>query len=137
MRYTKGMLGKHHSKETKEKLRNFMKGRHHSPKTEFKKGQCGKKAGHWKGGKRKHTEGYFEIKMLNHPLANNSKYVLEHRLVMEKHLGRYLFPCERVHHINGIRTDNRIKNLKLFSNDSTHQKYHHKCTKKKTIRRVS
>ena len=43
---------------------------------------------------------------------------------MEKHLGRELKGEERVHHINRITTDNRIKNLRLIKSQSLHIKHH-------------
>jgi len=76
-----------------------------------------------KGGYRKNM-GYMYIYTPNHPFIYSEKYVAQHRLVMEKHLGRYLKPTEIVHHINGIRDDNRIDNLMLFPSNSAHITFH-------------
>jgi hypothetical protein len=61
--------------------------------------------------------GYINIYVPEHPNATSSGYVPEHRLVMEKRLGRSLDSQETVHHKNGIPDDNRLENLELWSKD--------------------
>lgn len=113
------------SQEWRENLSNARKGKKFSKQHKFNLGISKKewRNPQWKGGK-KQNEGYVLIKCHEHPYKNISNYVFEHRIVMEKHLGRYLTVEEVVHHINGIKNDNRIENLMLFPNDSAHHCFH-------------
>ena len=85
------------------------------------KGKTGPQSGSWKGGRYTNKrDKYIYVYAPDHPncvkATNNvGGYVLEHRLVMEKILGRYLHPDEDVNHRNGIKDDNRPDNLRLVS----------------------
>ena len=72
--------------------------------------------GSWKGG-RHNAQGYVRVLISADnsfiSMSNHACYVLEHRLVMAKHLGRCLTSHETVHHVNGDSADNRIENLQL------------------------
>ena len=64
---------------------------------------------------REHKSGYVRLYAPGHPKSNNAgQEILEHVYVMEQKLGRYLLPGENVHHVNGVRNDNRIENLELW-----------------------
>ena len=75
---------------------------------------AGKNSGNYHGGKYIDDKGYVRVLMPDHP-KNIRGYVYEHRLLMEKYLGRYLEGWETVHHINEIKIDNRLDNLFLCS----------------------
>jgi len=78
---------------------------------------------HWKGGGYNH-KGYVLVLAKDHPSADRDGYVYEHRLVMEKHIGRLLKKGEVVHHINRDRADNRIANLELVASQAEHMRLH-------------
>lgn len=86
----------------------------------------GDKNPRWRGGRKKNYAGYIQIKDRSHPFCDANGYVMEHRIKIEKKIGRFLEKKEQVHHINGIKNDNRIKNLKLFRSASDHRKEHWK-----------
>ena len=78
----------------------------------------------WKGGRKKDSYGYILIRQPDHPYVNKNGYVPEHRLVCERIHKRYLRPEETVHHINGIRDDNRPENLWIFESNADHLAFH-------------
>jgi len=83
----------------------------------------GKEHSRWNGGRRK-SNGYILIKLCPDDffcsMCQHDGYVLEHRLVMAKHLHRCLLPWEVVHHRNGKRDDNRLENLELLPGQGKH-----------------
>jgi len=132
LRGNKNSLGFKHTEDSKKKMSESQKGRESYWKgkklplemcEKIRTSLSGEKCYAWKGGTRK-KNGYIQIYYPGHPFCDKKKYVFEHRLVMEKHIGRYLNPDEVVHHINGEKTDNSIGNLMLFSNNSLHGRHH-------------
>lgn len=109
----KGCIGK--SKYCSRKcLYEFKKGKHFFSKS-------GKESPVFKG--RINHKGYINIYSPEHPFKDKHNYVKEHRLVMEKFLGRFLEKTEHIHHMNHTRNDNRIENLMIVTATS-HRKFH-------------
>lgn len=82
------------------------------------KASSGKNSGNFKGYRRKTSKGYIALYIPDHPNASANGLVMEHRVVMEKHLG-YILPKEfDVHHINGNKEDNRIENLAIMTHEA-------------------
>lgn len=74
----------------------------------------------WRGGRTIDPDGYVLVWIPSHPHASRHGYVREHRLVMEKHLGRYLTKKEVVHHIDDDKQHNVIENLECFEHNAEH-----------------
>lgn len=92
---------------------------HHMP------ARTGELASQWKGGRSLSSAGYVVLRMPGHRLADRRGNVREHRLVWEEANGRHLQAGEDVHHINGIKDDNRPENLVALTRHE-HGKLHGK-----------
>lgn len=140
-----GFYNKHHTKKVKRKMAYLKKDLY-----------IGNNNPNYKTGKYKRPDGYIVVHLPKHPFKTKCNRVLEHRLAMEAYLNRisfkkwieygntgdypknsrFLTKKEIVHHINGIKDDNRIKNLKLFKNLRNHSKFHSNILIKKLKKRI-
>jgi len=122
------------SKEFKEKLSKIAKerglgtinkGKKLSLETRKKMSESRRMEKHpnWKGGRIKDGRGYIRIK------KDGVGYKAEHRIIAENTIGRELLPDEDVHHINGIKDDNRPENLQVLSHED-HLKITHQGNRK-------
>lgn len=137
--------GGHHTEEAKELIREARRGTHHTKESieKMSKGHLGQvawnkgkehlpmeKNGRWNGGLKHYDNGYVGFKVPEgckfSCMKDSQGYVPIHRLTMAAHLGRPLKLKEVVHHINGIRSDNRKENLRLLEGHSEHIKIHNK-----------
>lgn len=124
-------LGKRHTEETKRKLSLAHIGRSTGAKSvetrrKISLKNSGNGNGQWKGGVRPTTRGYIKIHSPNHPNKDISGYVMEHRLIVEKFIGRYLTKEEQIHHIDFNPKNNDISNLMIFPNAKEHIRFHNK-----------
>jgi predicted ArsR family transcriptional regulator len=119
---------------TQKVVWRFMKNHGIKARVAAKRDQRGEKNAYWKGGKRINENGYVELYMPSHPKARPNGYVYEHIYIAEQMIGRPLKSfgmrdarTEVVHHINGIKTDNRPENL-LVLGVNEHHKLHNAVT---------
>lgn len=111
----------HVPRETRAKIAASQKGVPRKPEFVL----SGERHWNWKTGRTITQHGYVHLTVgADHPMADKRGRVLEHRLVMAEAIGRPLRKREVVHHINGIRDDNRIANLRLFSSNAEHRQFH-------------
>jgi hypothetical protein len=86
-----------------------------SLKKKYPNGRFGEQASRWKGGRRYTAKGYIQIYSMGHPYADSAGYVMEHRLIVEKQLGKYLEKEYDVHHIDGDNRNNDPSNLLVLT----------------------
>jgi hypothetical protein len=118
-------FGKKFSPEHREKLRFAHLGLKQTEETKRKRRESyhGEKVYQWNGGIGHHSEGYIFQAVKDHPFRDRRGYILQHRLVIESCLGRYLKKSEQCHHLNGVRSDNRPENLMAFTSRGTHIRF--------------
>ena len=107
--------GKYCSRKCSNEVTLIKKGQRLSPGTEFKKNKRHKHHSHITYAvAREVSKPYRLVYKPNHPNATNRGYVREHRLVMEKAIGRYISPDEVVHHLDGDTLNNSVENLQIM-----------------------
>lgn len=98
-------------------IQTFLK-RHEIPYEPFR--QAGENNPAWRGGRVTDKHGYILIHQPDHPNCDRHGYVREHRLVMERELGRLLLPTEVVDHKDGQRANNDPSNLTVYLSNKEH-----------------
>lgn len=96
----------------------------HGVKTQRTGPRGGERHPEWKGGRQIDADGYVLVwTPPGTPGRRGSGYILEHRMLAERRLGRHLKRSEVVHHVNGDKQDNRLENLVVFENNANHLRH--------------
>jgi len=106
------------SVDKKGRPRTYINGHHNKQENHY----------NWKGGIIKDSLGYIRELRKDHPKANSQGRVPKHRLVYEEYYNCCLLPWTEIDHINGIKNDNRIENLRPLTK-SEHMRLHHMDSK--------
>ena len=122
----RGKRGRPQTPKTKAKLSAIAKVRKLSAlgRAKLSAARMGAKNHQWKGGRRVDRFGYVHIYAPSHPHADATGCVLEHRLIAEKALSRYLKTIEVVHLANEVKRDNRNQNLVICQDENYHRFLH-------------
>ena len=81
------------------------------PRPSTHPGKKGHENPNWKGGRRLRADGYVMLRKTTHPRASSHGEVLEHIVIWEEANGTPVPPGSVIHHLNGIKSDNRPENL--------------------------
>jgi hypothetical protein len=120
-------LGVRHTKKSRERMSEAAK----------KAARSGENSSQWKGGRFTDKNGYVYVMVdrLQSPTREiaaqmtKTRYILEHRAVKAADVGRPLLRTEQVHHVNGVKNDNRLENLSIL--DSRKHSLKHRTLERK------
>jgi len=117
-KYSPNKIGKYYH-TSQEVIRRFLIN-HKVPLRNLSESRTGELSNQWKGGRRKIAQGYILVHAPFHHRAMKTGYVFEHILIAEQKYGRPLEKMEIVHHLNGIKDDNRPENLVVLNKSDHH-----------------
>ena len=126
--YKNGEIGKNLSikyKTSESTISKILKRHGYQSRVSKETGKVGKYCSRYVGSVFYNKKGYRCLYKPDYKWCHKGGWIQEHRYIMQEHLGRKLKSNEHIHHINEIKTDNRLENL-MIVNPSQHSKLHNK-----------